>query len=276
MFQTVSRTAFAVAVLVGCCCSAFADETPGKPQRIKPPKLVLRAAAPANLGGSNLLSLTLEISNPNAASLVYTGYTPDSFDPPLTAGRISPLCQIELKQAGHWRRHPIGYCGTGMADLELAPGSSATFGVMVPADDWQAVKIAIGSSSGSSAEGIATALMWSIELSLQAVGAREGAPAPAAPPPAAKPPLGKWRVEFANGVTETCEIREDGTATVEEPRRRSAGRTEQKGDYIALVFDDDRLEHWTAVGERFVVEHWFPGSRVSAAAPALGIAERGP
>ncbi|HXT60748.1 MAG TPA: hypothetical protein VN699_19065, partial [Pirellulales bacterium] len=103
MFQAVSRTAFAVAMLVGCSCLAFADETPGKPQRIKPPEIVLRAAAPANLGGSSLLSLSLEISNPNAASLVYTGYTPDSFDPPLAGRRISPLCQIELKQAGQWR-----------------------------------------------------------------------------------------------------------------------------------------------------------------------------
>jgi len=163
-----------------------------------------------------------------------------------------------------------------LADLELAPGSSATFGVMVPADDWQAVKITIGCSSGSLAEGIATALMWSIELSPEAISARQSAVVPAAPPPAAKLPLGKWRVEFANGVTETCEIREDGTAFVDEPRRRSAGRTEQKGDYIALVFDDDRVEHWTAVGERFVVEHWFPGSRISAAVPVLGIAERGP
>jgi hypothetical protein len=68
MFRTVSRTALAVAVLVGCSCWAFADETAGKPQRIKPPKIVLRAAAPANLGGSSLLSLTLEISKRRAAS----------------------------------------------------------------------------------------------------------------------------------------------------------------------------------------------------------------
>jgi hypothetical protein len=32
-------------------------------------------------------------------------------------------------------------------------------------------------------------------------------------------PIGKWRVEFANGVIETCEIRQDGSSSVVEPLR---------------------------------------------------------
>jgi hypothetical protein len=37
---------------------------------------------------------------------------------------------------------------------------------------------------------------------------------------------------------------------------------------------DDRLERWTLVSKRMVVEHWFPASQVPVATPVLGIAER--
>jgi len=89
-------------------------------------------------------------------------------------------------------------------------------------------------------------------------------------------PVGKWKVEFTNGVTENCEISNfgGGRATVEEPRRKSGGTVVVKGNTAVITFDDDRVERWTPVGERFVVEHWFPGSRFLTATPVLGIAER--
>jgi ankyrin repeat protein len=36
--------------------------------------------------------------------------------------------------------------------------------------------------------------------------------------------LGRWKIEFANGVVETCEIQRDGKANVAEPKRNAAGR----------------------------------------------------
>jgi hypothetical protein len=87
---------------------------------------------------------------------------------------------------------------------------------------------------------------------------------------------GKWNVEFTNGVTEVCDIFDfdGGHATVVEPRRRSRGTVVVKGGSVVITFHDDRVERWTAVGKRFVVEHWFPGSSFPTTQPVLGIAER--
>jgi len=87
-------------------------------------------------------------------------------------------------------------------------------------------------------------------------------------------PAGKWTIEFANGVVETCEIKKDGTASVVEPRRSSGGKVIVKDGSFLIACEDDRLERWTPVGKRMVVEHWFPASQVPVATPVLGIAER--
>jgi hypothetical protein len=87
---------------------------------------------------------------------------------------------------------------------------------------------------------------------------------------------GKWTVEFTNGVTEVCRIGKDGEASVEEPLRRSDGTAVVQGGSVVITFQDDRVERWTAVGKRVVVEHWFPGARFPTAPPALGIATRTP
>jgi hypothetical protein len=87
-------------------------------------------------------------------------------------------------------------------------------------------------------------------------------------------PVGHWAVAFTNGVVERCEIRRDGTATVVEPRRTAEGKAVVRGGSVVLTYRDDRVERWTAVGRRMVVEHWFPGARFPCAAPILGIAER--
>lgn len=113
-----------------------------------------------------------------------------------------------------------------------------------------------------------------VALVSRVVSAKEAGPAIS---PAAGPPVGEWKVEFANGVTELCDVFTfdgEGHATVEEPRRRSRGRVEIEGDSVVMTFNDDRVERWTPVGRRFVVEHWFPGSRRAGVTPVLGIAER--
>ncbi len=86
-------------------------------------------------------------------------------------------------------------------------------------------------------------------------------------------PVGKWSVEFANGVSQVCEVRKDGTASVVEPQRTSGGKATMKGRSVVIVYDDDRIERWTPVGKRLVVEHWFPASQLPTATPVLGIAE---
>jgi hypothetical protein len=92
-------------------------------------------------------------------------------------------------------------------------------------------------------------------------------------PPEAALPIGKWKAEFTNGVTEVCHIGNGGECTVEEPRRRSNGMAEVKGGSLVITFNDNRVERWTPVGKRYVVEHWFPASQVPVVSPVLGIAE---
>lgn len=94
--------------------------------------------------------------------------------------------------------------------------------------------------------------------------------------PLAGLPVGRWNVEFANGVTEVCEVREDGTALVVEPRRTSGGQAAVRGGSVVIVYDDERVERWTPVRQRAVVEHWFPASEFPSERPVLGIAERAP
>jgi hypothetical protein len=86
--------------------------------------------------------------------------------------------------------------------------------------------------------------------------------------------VGQWHVEFANGVTEVCAIAKVGTASVIEARRAAGGKTAVRGGSVVIVYDDDRVERWTPVGKKAVVEHWYPGSALPTATPVLGIAER--
>ena len=100
------------------------------------------------------------------------------------------------------------------------------------------------------------------------------------------PLVGRWSVEFANGVKQTCEIQGDGAASVVEAARTSGGKAGVQNEKIVIAYDDERIERWTIVGKRFVVEHWapVPGSQqwnghpplrpLPTSAPVLGIAKR--
>jgi hypothetical protein len=87
-------------------------------------------------------------------------------------------------------------------------------------------------------------------------------------------PIGVWAVEFANAVRQKCEVHKDGTASVTEPLRSSAGKATVKGGAIVIVYEDDRVERWTLFGSRAIVEHWFPASQFPTGPPVLGIADR--
>jgi hypothetical protein len=84
---------------------------------------------------------------------------------------------------------------------------------------------------------------------------------------------GRWTVTFENGIVEWCTIGSDRTASVLEKARNSPGRTEARGGSLLITYDDDRIERWTAVGRRAVVEHWFPAAAYPLGTPVWGIAE---
>jgi hypothetical protein len=101
---------------------------------------------------------------------------------------------------------------------------------------------------------------------------------------------GTWEVEFANGVKETCEIKNDGTASVVEPARSAAGKATIADRSFVIAFEDNRVERWTPIGNRMIVEHWVSSAvsrrvdepagqdlriLIPTSAPVLGIGERG-
>jgi hypothetical protein len=87
---------------------------------------------------------------------------------------------------------------------------------------------------------------------------------------------GKWNVEFTNGVKEVCQIRDERTARVAKPLRTSDGKVGVEGGSVVIVYQDVRVERWTPVGKRMVVEHWCPGARFPSGTPVLGIADGAP
>jgi hypothetical protein len=100
---------------------------------------------------------------------------------------------------------------------------------------------------------------------------------PPAPPKAqGLPPhfVGRWTVSFANSVIEICEVKADGTAFEREPNRSSDGKVELVDGPIVITFADDRVERWTAVDRRMVVEHWCPAQSYPAGKSVLGIANK--
>lgn len=87
--------------------------------------------------------------------------------------------------------------------------------------------------------------------------------------------VGQWTVEFANGVVETCDLVKEGTANVVEPKRSSPGKVRDvMNGVVVLAFDDDRIERWTRIGQRMVVEHWASSDQFPSVPPVLGIAAK--
>src|SRR4051812_24210136 len=79
-------------------------------------------------------------------------------------------------------------------------------------------------------------------------------------------PVGRWTIEFTNGVKEVCDVRENGTTSVVElPRptvnaanadarvkalRTSLGFAEMRDGAAVVVFQDGRVERWTRNGAK--------------------------
>ena len=98
-------------------------------------------------------------------------------------------------------------------------------------------------------------------------------------PPAKNPDLdaryvGRWMVTFSNGVIESCEVGKDGNASERETLRSSEGKVSQQAGAVVITFADDRVERWTAVDKRMVVEHWPSAAAYPAGDKVVGIADR--
>ena len=73
----------------------------------------------------------------------------------------------------------------------------------------------------------------------------------------------------------TCDLVKEGTATVVERKRSCPGKVRDATNGGAvLAFDDDRLERWTRIGQRIVVEHWGSSNQFPGGPSVLGIAEK--
>ena len=122
----------------------MADDVTGKTTEPRPAKIRAQAAGSQKVGEASGFSLAVEVSNPNQKGLLtFIGYKPDSFNPPIPKGQISPIYKVELKRAGKWQEEPRGWCGTGMGAIGLEPQAWATFGVWVPEGDWEAVRVGV-------------------------------------------------------------------------------------------------------------------------------------
>ena len=159
----------------------------------------MHMAGRQNMGEAKGFSLAVEVSNPGKHSLWYLGYRPDSFDPPIPKGQMRPIYRLELKQDGKWQQYPIGWCGTGMDELELAPNTSATFGVWAPAGPWDAVRIGLTWHPPGAREDSPPTLAWSPELTRQEIS--RGLPPVSVVPIAHDPqrPTTFYTLQHANG-----------------------------------------------------------------------------
>ena len=148
----------AAALLVGgilsCIAVSAADqpiqqagpEVAARPEPIQPPGPQVRILAGPESAQADtpFLSFSCEIANPHEAVLKIVAYRPDSFEPPLEPGTLSPIYVIELQRTGEWEEHPLGWCGWGMDGVELPAASTGSFGFSLPANlEWDAVRVGV-------------------------------------------------------------------------------------------------------------------------------------
>jgi hypothetical protein len=88
--------------------------------------------------------------------------------------------------------------------------------------------------------------------------------------------VGRWNTEFANGIHEEHELRPDGTVTVRniEQNWSCEGRMTFDGQQVTITYDNERIERWTPVGSRMVLEHWRPASQIPIQPALFGIGTR--
>ncbi len=90
---------------------------------LSPPAVRILSGERMALSDVRFFSFSCEASNPNKSPLMFVGYRPDSFDPPIERGTMSPIHSIQFQRDGKWEEHPQGWCGTGIDGIELPKGA---------------------------------------------------------------------------------------------------------------------------------------------------------
>ncbi len=96
------------------------------------PKVHILAAEQTTLADVRFLTFSCEASNPNKSPIMFVGYRPDSFEPPIEEGHISPIYVIQFQRDEKWEEHKVGWCGTGIDGIELPAGRTRKFAFAVP------------------------------------------------------------------------------------------------------------------------------------------------
>lgn len=131
MASAIAVTVIAAAAVSGDDAAKFS---------LKPPVVKFTGAQQQD----GFVFASFEVTNPNDVPLPYVGYTSDSFEGGLPEGTISPIFRIELKHEDRdWKKHPVGFCGTGIGPVSLPAKKKVTFGVHLPAGDWKAARVGL-------------------------------------------------------------------------------------------------------------------------------------
>lgn len=146
---TCILTAILTAIIGSWGCTQPGDPAPpdataaqAEPAALKPPEIRLKEVSPNQIS-TGYKHLTFEVHNPNDVALPYSGYTQNSFDPPLTAKTIAPLYHAEFERDGEWVPEELGWCGVGIGSVELPPHSKLVFDFPANLDEWTELRVAI-------------------------------------------------------------------------------------------------------------------------------------
>jgi hypothetical protein len=99
-------------------------------------------------------------------------------------------------------------------------------------------------------------------------------PAQAQQKPTVKLPTGEYHVSFLNGVSQKCQLTENGNVKVSQAKRSATGKIEIEDGKIIVHYDDDRLELWSEMNGAYQVNHWHPASAYPKLASNVGTAEK--
>jgi hypothetical protein len=136
----------------------------GKPPtkaKLKPPLLRFREFS-TKITGQAYLVLVFDVTNPNSVPLPYSGYTADSFSPPLSDEKISPIYRVETQHNDKWKPKDIGFCKFGQGPVSLPPKKTKTFTVIIAEKGWERFKV--GLTWFPSEKGENPTVAWSVPL----------------------------------------------------------------------------------------------------------------
>lgn len=137
-----------------CAGLVLAEDKPAEPTAFQPPQIKLLTAVAETFEEKPFLTLTFEVTNPNATALTYTGYPPRERN-------IGPIFYKAFQKGGKWEMAQPPFCGTGIENHQLAAKSSAVCTLHVPADKWDWLRIGIGQMLCGEGQ---TETVWSVIL----------------------------------------------------------------------------------------------------------------